>query len=139
MAGPGRRAHHKPLIEAAYALNEGGGGTLAGAGADVRPLFHSVQAAEKVPVNFTLTATNPGGHSSVPRPDNAIYALAEGLTRLARHQFPVALNEVTRPFFQMLGSELDFAASGRVAGQVGQAVEHGARHFRRVAVGPGCA
>jgi acetylornithine deacetylase/succinyl-diaminopimelate desuccinylase-like protein len=88
-------ARHKPLIEAAYAVNEGGGGTLAGH----TPLFHSIQAAEKVPVNFTLTATNPGGHSSVPRPDNAIYALADGLAKLARYRFPVALNEVTRPFF----------------------------------------
>ncbi|MDB4887221.1 MAG: peptidase [Gemmatimonadetes bacterium] len=88
-------AQHRPLIDAAYAINEGGGGTLE----ENRPLFHSVQAAEKVPANFTLTATNPGGHSSVPRPDNAIYALATALTRLASFSFPVALNEVTRPFF----------------------------------------
>ncbi|MDB4880041.1 MAG: peptidase [Gemmatimonadetes bacterium] len=86
---------HRALVDAAYSVNEGGGGTLDGN----TPLFHSVQAAEKVPVNFTLTATNPGGHSSVPRPDNAIYALATALTRIAAYQFPVALNEVTRPFF----------------------------------------
>jgi acetylornithine deacetylase/succinyl-diaminopimelate desuccinylase-like protein len=89
-------ANHRALIDAAYALNEGGGGTLSGD----RPIFHSVQAAEKVPINFTLTAVNPGGHSSVPRPDNAIYELAEALTRISRYQFPVALNEVTRPFFE---------------------------------------
>ncbi|HKG93714.1 MAG TPA: M20/M25/M40 family metallo-hydrolase [Gemmatimonadaceae bacterium] len=88
-------ATHRELIDAAYAINEGGGGTLDGN----RPIFNSIQAAEKVPVNFTLTATNPGGHSSVPRPDNAIYALADGLGKLARRRFPVALNEVTRPFF----------------------------------------
>jgi acetylornithine deacetylase/succinyl-diaminopimelate desuccinylase-like protein len=88
-------AHHRPLIDAAYAINEGGGGTLAGN----TPLFHSIQAAEKVPVNYTLTATNPGGHSSVPRPDNAIYQLADALAKLARYRFPVALNEVTRAFF----------------------------------------
>lgn len=88
-------ANHRPLIDAAYALNEGGGGTLVGD----RPVFHSIQAAEKVPVNFTLTAVNPGGHSSVPRPDNAIYELAEALTKVGRYQFPVALNEVTRAFF----------------------------------------
>ena len=88
-------AHHKSLIDAAYAINEGGGGTLEGN----TPLFHSIQAAEKVPLNFTLTATNPGGHSSVPRPDNAIYALATALTHVAQFAFPVALNEVTRPFF----------------------------------------
>ncbi|HVE77685.1 MAG TPA: M20/M25/M40 family metallo-hydrolase [Gemmatimonadaceae bacterium] len=88
-------ASHRPLIDAAYAINEGGGGSLDGN----KPVFHSIQAAEKVPVNFTLTAVNTGGHSSVPRPDNAIYALADALARLARYQFPVALNEVTRPFF----------------------------------------
>ncbi|NUQ21531.1 MAG: M20/M25/M40 family metallo-hydrolase [Gemmatimonadaceae bacterium] len=91
---------HKPLIDAAYALNEGGGGSLDGD----RPLLNSIQAAEKVPVNFSLTTTNPGGHSSVPRPDNAIYELAAGLTKLAQFQFPVALNEVTRPFFERTAS-----------------------------------
>ena len=64
-------AEHRDLIDAEYAINEGGGGTLNGN----TPQFHSVQAAEKVPVNFTLTAVNTGGHSSVPRPDNAIYQL----------------------------------------------------------------
>jgi acetylornithine deacetylase/succinyl-diaminopimelate desuccinylase-like protein len=87
---------HKPLIDAAYALNEGGGGTLDGN----RPVEHTIQAAEKVSVNFTLTTTNPGGHSSVPRPDNAIYELATALTKLAAYHFPVALNEVTRTFFE---------------------------------------
>jgi acetylornithine deacetylase/succinyl-diaminopimelate desuccinylase-like protein len=89
-------ATHKPLIDAAYAINEGGGGTLDGN----RPLFHSVQATEKVYVDFTLTATNPGGHSSVPRPDNAIYQLSQALLNVARYQFPVALNDVTRTFFE---------------------------------------
>lgn len=89
-------ARHRDLVDAAYAINEGGGGTLDPQG---RPVRHTIQAAEKVPVNFTLTALNPGGHSSVPRPDNAIYQLADALGRLARHRFPVALNEVTKPFF----------------------------------------
>ncbi len=92
---------HRDLLDAAYALNEGGGGTLTEAGgvAGARPLMHAVQAAEKVPVNYTLTATNPGGHSSVPRPDNAIYELADALGHLARSDFPVALNPVTRAYF----------------------------------------
>jgi acetylornithine deacetylase/succinyl-diaminopimelate desuccinylase-like protein len=91
---------HRDLIDAAYALNEGGGGSLAGSGNDVHPLFHTVQAAEKVYVDFTLTATNPGGHSSVPRPDNAIYELSDALGRLARFSFPVTLNPTTRGFFE---------------------------------------
>lgn len=88
-------ANHKNLIDAEYAINEGGGGTLK----DDQPLFHSVQAAEKVPVNYTLTAVNTGGHSSVPRKDNAIYQLANGLARLEKYTFPVDLNEISRPFF----------------------------------------
>jgi acetylornithine deacetylase/succinyl-diaminopimelate desuccinylase-like protein len=91
---------HRDLVDAAFAINEGGGGTLAGSGKDVKPLFHSVQAAEKVYQDFTLTATNPGGHSSVPRPDNAIYELAEALARLPKFSFPVALNPTTRAFFE---------------------------------------
>jgi acetylornithine deacetylase/succinyl-diaminopimelate desuccinylase-like protein len=88
-------ANHRQLIDAAYVINEGGGGTLVGN----KPIFHSVQAAEKVPVHYTLTVTNPGGHSSVPRRDNAIYALADALGRIARTPFPIALNPVTKAFF----------------------------------------
>jgi acetylornithine deacetylase/succinyl-diaminopimelate desuccinylase-like protein len=88
--------HHRNLIEAAYALNEGGGGSLR----DGKPFLNSVQAAEKVYADFTFTATNRGGHSSVPRPDNAIYQLAAALGALSRYQFPVQLNEVSRTFFE---------------------------------------
>jgi acetylornithine deacetylase/succinyl-diaminopimelate desuccinylase-like protein len=91
---------HKPLIDAALALNEGGGGTLSGKGMDVKPFTNSIQAGEKVPENFTLTVRNSGGHSSVPRPDNAIYSLANALSRLANFTFPVALNPVSRAFFE---------------------------------------
>jgi len=88
-------ANHRPLIDAEYAINEGGGGVLNGN----TPILHSIQAAEKVSVNFTVTATNRGGHSSTPRPDNAIYELAAALGKLAPFRFPVALNEVTRASF----------------------------------------
>jgi len=93
-------ASHKDLIDAAYAINEGGGGTLAGEGATVHPLYNSIQAAEKVPENLTLTVLNSGGHSSVPRPDNAIYTLANALVRISRYTFPVALNSVSRGYFE---------------------------------------
>jgi len=89
-------AHNRDLIDAAYAINEGGGGSLRNG----QPFLNSVQAAEKVPVNFTLTASNRGGHSSVPRPDNAIYQLVDGLAKVARYSFPVQLNEVSRTFFE---------------------------------------
>ena len=91
---------HRGEIDAAFALNEGGGGTLTGQGMDVKPQLHSIQAAEKVYVDFTLTATNPGGHSSVPRPDNAIYELSDALRRIRDYSFPVALNPTTRGFLE---------------------------------------
>jgi acetylornithine deacetylase/succinyl-diaminopimelate desuccinylase-like protein len=88
-------ANHKDLIDAAYALNEGGGGALR----DGKPFINSVGAAEKVSANFTMSTANRGGHSSVPRDDNAIYELAEALTKIGKYQFPVMLNEVTKAYF----------------------------------------
>jgi acetylornithine deacetylase/succinyl-diaminopimelate desuccinylase-like protein len=87
--------NHPQLVDAALVINEGGGGTLRNG----KPLFNSVQATEKVTTNITLRATNRGGHSSVPRSDNAIVALADALSKVGRHQFPVRFNDVTRAFF----------------------------------------
>lgn len=80
-----------------FALNTDSGG---GALTDGVEILFGVQASEKVYLSFQLEVTNPGGHSSQPRPDNAINTLAEGLVRLARHRWPVQLNEVTRTFFE---------------------------------------
>ena len=88
--------NHRELIDAAYVINEGGGGSLR----DGKPFLNSVQATEKVFGNFTVTAHNKGGHSSVPRPDNAIYELAEGLVRFSHFAFPVQFNEVTHAYFE---------------------------------------
>jgi acetylornithine deacetylase/succinyl-diaminopimelate desuccinylase-like protein len=87
--------NHPQLVDAAFVLNEGGGGTLRNG----KPLLNSVQATEKVTTNIVLRATNRGGHSSVPRADNAIVALADALAKVGRHQFPVRFNDVTRGFF----------------------------------------
>lgn len=88
--------NHRNLIDAAFALNEGGGGTIKNG----KRLSTDVQASEKVFQSFLLAATNRGGHSSLPRKDNAIYQLAGALMRVAGFDFPVKLNEVTRAFFQ---------------------------------------
>src|SRR5688500_1403941 len=85
-------ANKRELVDAAYALNEGGGGFLK----QGKPFVHNVQAAEKVYYDFKLEVRNKGGHSSRPVKDNAIYRLSNALARLEKHDFPVMLNEVTR-------------------------------------------
>ena len=87
--------NHRDKIDAGVVLNEGGGGTTRNG----KPFFNSVQATEKVFANVTLRATNRGGHSSVPRADNAITSLADALSKVGRYSFPIQLNEVTREFF----------------------------------------
>ncbi len=99
---------HPELMDAGLVINEGGGGTLRNG----KPLFHGLGAAEKVTTNFTLRATNRGGHSSVPRDDNAITALADALAKVGRHRFPVEFNEVTRTFFSRM-ADLEPGAMGR--------------------------
>jgi acetylornithine deacetylase/succinyl-diaminopimelate desuccinylase-like protein len=80
-----------------FALNgDAGGGAFLENG---QLLGFGIQTAEKIYQSFTLTATNPGGHSSRPRPDNAIYALAHTLDRLERYRFEPMLNETTRAYF----------------------------------------
>ena len=93
-------ANHRALIDAEYVLNEGGGGELKHG----RAIANEVQAAEKVYYSVSLEVRNPGGHSSLPRKDNAIYRLAAALTRLAAFEFPVQLNEVTRGYFSRMAS-----------------------------------
>lgn len=86
-------AHARNLIDAEFCLNTDGGGVELANG---KPRAFGVEASEKVYVTFRLAATNPGGHSSRPRPDNAIYQLAHALARLESYTFPVKLNEVSR-------------------------------------------
>ncbi len=95
------------LMDVEYAFNEGGGGTLR----DGMPVSNNVQASEKKYLNFTVEATNPGGHSSVPRPDNAIYELSRALLGIGRYEFPVRLNEVTRAYFQETSKLVDVTTS----------------------------
>jgi acetylornithine deacetylase/succinyl-diaminopimelate desuccinylase-like protein len=95
--------HHRDLIDAEFAINEGGGGALK----DGRPARMSVQLAEKVYQSFRLEVKDPGGHSSLPRRDNPIYRLAQGLGRLAKYDFPVRLNAVTRAYFEKAAATED--------------------------------
>jgi acetylornithine deacetylase/succinyl-diaminopimelate desuccinylase-like protein len=85
---------HRDLVDAEFALNaDGGGGVLAESSG--KPQLFYLQGAEKSSISYTLTTRSPGGHSSVPRPDNAIYALADALKAVQRFEFPVQWNDWT--------------------------------------------
>src|SRR5262245_10834128 len=92
--------NHRKLIDAEYALNEGGGVALQGG----QPRWNSIQTTEKLFQSFWLEVTNKGGHSSQPSKDNAIYRLADGLARLEKFDFPVHLNDTTRAYFERLAT-----------------------------------
>jgi acetylornithine deacetylase/succinyl-diaminopimelate desuccinylase-like protein len=91
--------NHRDLVDAEFVLNHDGGGVLLDKG---KAQYMEVDATEKLYGDFLLTATNPGGHSSIPVPDNAIYELADALTRLAHYQFPFELNNITRAYYERL-------------------------------------
>jgi acetylornithine deacetylase/succinyl-diaminopimelate desuccinylase-like protein len=128
-------ANRRALIDAEYTLNEGGGGRVE----DGRRISNDVQASEKKFANFQLETTNPGGHSSVPRPDNAIYSLTRAVSRVGEYHFPIRLNEITRAYFTrqaaIVGGEMGAAmralianpADTRAAATVSQDPAHNSR------------
>jgi acetylornithine deacetylase/succinyl-diaminopimelate desuccinylase-like protein len=90
-------AEHRPLVDAELALNTDGGGVITKAG---RPVFFDVQVSEKIYADYQLEVTDPGGHSSLVRPDNPIYVLAAALGRISEHQFPLHVTDATRIFLE---------------------------------------
>ena len=112
-------AHNRAQIDAGFALNEGAGGRLDARG---NRIALEVQSGEKIYQDMMLETTNPGGHSSRPSKDNAIYHLAAGLLKIQTFDFPVELNASTRLFFE------------RMAGIVGGAQ---GEDMRAVAADPG--
>jgi acetylornithine deacetylase/succinyl-diaminopimelate desuccinylase-like protein len=105
-------AKTKPdLIAAEFALNEGGGGRLT---ADGKREVLAIQVGEKAAQNYTFLATNPGGHSSQPVPDNAIYELADAVKAVQGYEFPIRFTDTTRAFFT--------AAAKQAGGETGAAI-----------------
>ena len=93
--------NRRDLIDAEFCINpDGGGGDLKNG----KPVTMAIQTSEKIYVSFTLETKNKGGHSSLPVKDNAIYRLAAGLTRLAKFDFQVRLNETTRNYFEKIAT-----------------------------------
>ena len=99
---------HRELVDAAFVINPDAGGVELDHG---HTMVADVEATEKVYSDFQIIAVNRGGHSSLPRPDNAIYELTAALNKLAAYSFPFELNEVTRTYFESL--------SKRETGQTG--------------------
>ncbi len=92
--------HERDLIDAAFALNEGAGGRLDETG---KPIALNIEAGEKFPQDYRLEVTNPGGHSSRPSKDNAIYHLAGGLVRISQYDFPLEYTDATKTFLAKMG------------------------------------
>jgi acetylornithine deacetylase/succinyl-diaminopimelate desuccinylase-like protein len=93
---------HRDLVDAAFVINPDSGGVELDHG---RAVVADVEATEKVYSDFQVSATDRGGHSSIPRPDNAIYELTTALNKLAAYAFPFELNEVTRTYFKNLAGQ----------------------------------
>lgn len=92
---------HRALIDAEFAINfDGGGGDTKGG----ERLYFEVGTSEKTYLTFTLETISPGGHGSLPGPDNAIYRLADGLGRLESYRFPVMITATTRAYFAQLAA-----------------------------------
>lgn len=107
---------HRDWIDAAYCINLDSGEFFKRNG---KRLLAQIQATEKVYADFQFESLNPGGHSSVPVPDNAIYHLAGALLRVRDHEFPAEMNEVTRNYFEQMG---------RIqGGETGEAMEKAAQ------------
>ena len=111
--------NRRDLIDAEFALNEGGGGRTDGKGLSEggKLVVQSIQVGEKAVQNYRFETRNPGGHSSLPVRDNAIYQLADALAKLRDHEFPLELSDTTRAFFSRTG-----AARGGELGAAMQAI-----------------
>ncbi len=93
--------NRRELVDADFVLNQDDASVISENG---KLLYYNLVASEKIYADFVLTATNRGGHSSLPEPDNAIYQLMDGLMRLARYEFPLELNDVTRAYYERMAS-----------------------------------
>ena len=113
---------HRDLVDAAFVINLDAGGVQLEQG---RPVVAAVGATEKVYSDFQITAVNRGGHSSLPRPDNAIYELTSALNKLAAFTFPFELNDVTRAYFGKLAEQETPPGSGGNSWDHGNSARHG--------------
>jgi len=93
--------NHRELVDAQFVINHDGNSITSDHG---KALYFEMDGTEKVYADYLLTATNPGGHSSLPVPDNAIYHITAALDRLSRYEFPFELNSVTRAYYERMST-----------------------------------
>ena len=122
----------RDLIDAEFALNEGGGVGLR----DGKPIRNTVQTSEKVSLSYKLEITNKGGHSSLPTKDNAIYRLAEALARLSKFNFPYKFNETTRAYFARTADLENPQVAADMRSMISGTADVAALSLTRVAVNP---
>ncbi len=126
--------HHADLLDAEFALNEGGRTRIIEGG----QTYLAVQAAEKISHVVTVTAHGSAGHAAIPLEDNAIFALARALERLSRYAEPVLLTSITRQFFGRLAevwpNAKERAAMLQLASSEKTDVDRGAAVLSRTAV-----
>ena len=125
--------NHRDLIDAEFALNEGGGVGVK----DGKAIRNSVQTTEKVSLGYLLTVKNRGGHSSIPVRDNAIYRLAEGLVRLSKFSFPQKFNETTRAYFERIAQFENEQTAADIRAVLSDKPDPSAMSFTRLAANPG--
>jgi acetylornithine deacetylase/succinyl-diaminopimelate desuccinylase-like protein len=124
--------NHRDLIDAEFALNEGGGVGLK----DGKPIRNSVQTSEKIWLDYQLDVKNKGGHSAVPMKDNAIYHLAEGLVRLSKFSFPFKLNDTTRAYFERIAQFEGEQTAADIRSVLSDKPDPAALSFVRLAANP---
>ncbi|HXX99364.1 MAG TPA: M20/M25/M40 family metallo-hydrolase [Candidatus Limnocylindrales bacterium] len=108
---------HRQWIDAEYCINLDGGEFERFNG---KAVLASLQAGEKVYADFQFEVTNPGGHSSVPGPENAIYSLAAALSKLEKFAFPVRIDDVTRGYFRQTAGLTPAPLAGELRGAAQQ-------------------
>jgi acetylornithine deacetylase/succinyl-diaminopimelate desuccinylase-like protein len=125
--------NHRDLIDAEFALNEGGGVGMKNG----KAIRNHVQTTEKVNVSYRLDVKNRGGHSSIPVRDNAIYRLAEGLVRLSKFSFPQKFNETTRAYFERIAQFETEQTAADIRAALSDKPDLSAMSFTRLAANPG--
>jgi acetylornithine deacetylase/succinyl-diaminopimelate desuccinylase-like protein len=125
--------NHRDLIDAEFALNEGGGVGLKNG----KAIRNHVQTSEKVYLSYRLDVKNRGGHSSIPVRDNAIYRLAEGLVRLSKFSFPQKINETTRAYFERIAEFETEQTAADIRAILSDKPDPSAMSFTRLASNPG--